>query len=281
MLKGAIAAAVTPLSAGGDALDEDAVDPLVSYLAAGGLDGVLALGTTGEGILLTAAERRRAAELFLAARPDGFAVAVHCGAQTTRETTELAAYAADLGADAVAVIAPPYYALDERALLEHFVAAALACEPLPFYVYEFAARSGYAVPVAVIAELRERVPNVAGLKVSDRPWDKFSPYLLDGLDVFVGPEALLPQGLAAGAAGAVSGLATAFPEVVARAVHERWTDASELRRLREGLERFPFQSAAKRVSSRRGVPIGDEVRAPLRRLTESERRELDEWLESS
>ena len=281
MLKGAIAAAVTPLSAGGDALDEDAVDPLVSYLAAGGLDGVLALGTTGEGILLTAAERRRAAELFLAARPDGFAVAVHCGAQTTRETTELAAYAADLGADAVAVIAPPYYALDERALLEHFVAAALACEPLPFYVYEFAARSGYAVPVAVIAELRERVPNVAGLKVSDRPWDKFSPYLLDGLDVFVGPEALLPQGLAAGAAGAVSGLATAFPEVVARAVHERWTDASELRRLREGLERFPFQSAAKRVLSRRGVPIGDEVRAPLRRLTEAERRELDEWLESS
>src|SRR6266513_3896782 len=103
MLKGALAAAVTPLAGGGELLDADAFDPLVSFLESGGLDGLLALGTTGEGILLSAAERRRAAELFVAARPDAFAVAVHCGAQTTRETAELAAHAADLGADAVAV----------------------------------------------------------------------------------------------------------------------------------------------------------------------------------
>ena len=281
MLRGALAAAVTPLTDGGQALDEDAFDPLVAYLAAGGLDGVLALGTTGEGILLAAAERRRAAELFLAARPDGFAVAVHCGAQTTRETAELAAHAADLGADAVAVIAPPYFSLDERALLAHFAAAAAACEPLPFYVYEFAARSGYAVPLAVLAELREQAPNLAGLKVSDRPWEWFAPYLLDGLDVFVGPEALIPQGLAAGAAGAVSGLATVFPALVAAAVRERTSDAGELERLRDGLERFPFHAAAKRALARRGLPIREDVRAPLRRLTEEECRELDEWLESS
>jgi dihydrodipicolinate synthase/N-acetylneuraminate lyase len=281
MLRGALAAAVTPLADGGHALDEDAVDPLVAFLAAGGLDGVLALGTTGEGILLSATERRRAAELFVTARPNGFAVAVHCGAQTTRETAELAAHAADLGADAVAVIAPPYFALDHRALLAHFAAAALACEPLPFYVYEFAARSGYAVPLEVLSELRERAPNLAGLKVSDRPWERFAPYLLDGLDVFVGPEALIPQGLASGAAGAVSGLASVFPEVVARAVRERSEDATELERLRDGLERFPFHAAAKRALRRRGLPVREDVRAPLRRLTETERQELDEWLESS
>jgi dihydrodipicolinate synthase/N-acetylneuraminate lyase len=281
MLRGAIAAAVTPLADGGNALDEDAVDPLVAFLAAGGLDGVLALGTTGEGILLRPDERRRAAELFVAARSDGFAVAVHCGAQTTRETAELAADAADLGADAVAVIAPPYFALDERALVEHFTEAAVACEPLPFYVYEFAARSGYAVPLGVLAELREHAPNLVGLKVSDKPWAQFAPYLLEGLDVFVGPEGLIPQGLAAGAAGAVSGLATVFPEVVSRAVHERGEDPAELTRLRDGLERFPFHAAAKRALRRRGLPIGEDVRAPLRRLTEAERRELDEWLESS
>src|SRR5436190_3404405 len=103
MLKGALAAAVTPLAGGGETLDEDAFDPLVAFLESSGLDGLLALGTTGEGILLSDAERRRAAELFVAARPDGFAVAVHCAAQTTRETEELAAHAADLGADAVAV----------------------------------------------------------------------------------------------------------------------------------------------------------------------------------
>jgi dihydrodipicolinate synthase/N-acetylneuraminate lyase len=44
----------------------------------------------------------------------------------------------------VAVIAPPYFRLDERELFAHFRTAAEACAPLPFYVYEFAARSGTA-----------------------------------------------------------------------------------------------------------------------------------------
>src|SRR5207302_11458853 len=171
VIAGVLAAAVTPLRAAGDALDEAAVAPYAEFLAAAGLDGLLALGTTGEGILLSTAERRRAAELFLAARPEDFTVAIHSGAQTTRETAELSAHAADLGADAVAVIGPPYYALDERALLEHFAAAAQACEPLPFYVYEFAARSGYAVPLGVLHRLRDQASNFAGLKVSDRPWE--------------------------------------------------------------------------------------------------------------
>ncbi len=278
MLRGALAAAVTPLAGGGEVLDEDAVDPLVAFLDSSGLDGVLALGTTGEGILLSPAERRRAAELFVAARPEDFTVAIHCGAQTTRATVELSAHAADLGADAVAVIGPPYYALDERALLEHFAAAAQACEPVPFYVYEFAARSGYAVPVVVLRQLRERVPNFVGLKVSDRPWERFEPYLVEGLDVFVGPESLIQRGLAGGAVGVVSGLATAFPAEVAAAVGG--VPGPDLEALRDGLEEFPFHSAAKHVLQRRGVPIREDVRAPLRELTEDEREALDRWVGS-
>ncbi|MDQ2983230.1 MAG: dihydrodipicolinate synthase family protein [Actinomycetota bacterium] len=278
MLKGALAAAVTPFRDRGDALDEDAFAPLVAFLVAGGLDGILALGTTGEGILLTGEERRRAAELFVAGRPDGFAVAVHCGAQTTRDTVALAEHAAGLGADAVAVIAPPYFSLDDEALLAHFAAAARACAPVPFYVYEFAARSGYAVPVGVIERLREAAPNLAGLKVSDKPWERFEPYLLKGLDVFVGPESLISRGLAGGAAGAVSGLATAFPAEVAAAV--RGVSGPDVESLRTALEQFPFHAAAKRVLARRGVPIQEDVRAPLRGLTSDEREALDLWLGS-
>src|SRR5881409_272385 len=161
MLRGALAATLTPLRDDGAALDEDAFGSYLDFLAAGGLDGILALGTTGEGILLSAAERRRAAELFL----DGpLPVIVHCGAQTTAETAALAEHASAAGAAGVAVIAPPYYALDDHALLAHFAAAARACEPLPFYVYEFKARSGYAVPVGVLERLRAEASNLAGLK---------------------------------------------------------------------------------------------------------------------
>ena len=108
-LRGAIAASVTPLKDGGRTLDTMAFEPLTSFLSSGGVDGVLACGTTGEGVLLNVGERRTVTELFLDTRPRGFMVAVHAGAQTTAETVALAAHAQEVGADAVAVIAPPYY----------------------------------------------------------------------------------------------------------------------------------------------------------------------------
>jgi dihydrodipicolinate synthase/N-acetylneuraminate lyase len=280
MLRGALAAALTPLRDGGEALDEDAIAPYVEFLAAGGVDGLLALGTTGEGFLLPLEQRLRAAHLFVGAASGRLLVAVHCGAQSTWDTVQLAAHAADIGADGVAVMAPPYFLLDEAELLAHFDAAARACAPTPFYVYEFAARSGYPVPVAVLQRLREAAPNFRGLKVSDKPWERFAPYLIEGLDVFVGPETLLPQGLEAGAIGAVSALASTFPELVAAAVRDGGGGA-DLGAVRAALERFPFQAAAKVVVARRGVPVGPDVRRPLRLLTDEERRELERWLESS
>ena len=193
MLRGTLAAAITPLRDDGESLDEDAFAPYLDFLAEGGLDGILALGTTGEGILLSREERQRAAALFIEASEGRLQVAVHCGAQTTADTVSLAAAAAEQGADAIAVIGPPYYALDEQSLVRHFAAAAEACRPVPFYLYEFRARCGYSIPLGAIERLRELAPNLAGLKVSNQPFAEVEPYLLEGLDVFVGAESLLLQ----------------------------------------------------------------------------------------
>jgi dihydrodipicolinate synthase/N-acetylneuraminate lyase len=277
VLRGAIAAALTPLRDGGSRVDEAAFGPYCDFLR--GLDGVLALGTTGEGILLSIEERKRVTELFLAG---GLKVIAHCGAQSTAGTVDLAEHAAAAGVDGIAVIAPPYFPLDDRALLAHLLSAARACAPTPFYVYEFARASGYAVPLEVLARLRELAPNLAGLKVSDAPWEAFAPYLLEGLDVFVGPEALIAQGMRASAVGAVSALGSAFPERVAAAVRDPdGEDAAALGELRAAVERFPRHAALKRIVARRGVPILEDVRAPLRGLTDDEQTELDRWLESS
>jgi dihydrodipicolinate synthase/N-acetylneuraminate lyase len=273
MLHGAIAAAVTPLRDGGAAIDEDAFAVFVRFLADGGVDGVLACGTTGEGILLSVDERKHVAERFVAERPDGFLVAIHAGAQTTDHTVALSTHAKEIGADAVAVIAPPYFPLDDDALFEHLRAAADACAPLPFYPYEFEARSGYPISVSVIERLRETTTNLAGLKVSDRPFENVRPYLIDGLDLFVGSEPLVLEGLAEGAAGAVSGLATAFPEIVSALVHERNDEAGDrVATLRQLLAPpMPFVAAMKEILRARGVPVGPDVRAPLRPLTLAER----------
>jgi dihydrodipicolinate synthase/N-acetylneuraminate lyase len=271
-LHGAIAAAVTPLRNGGRSLDADSFGPLVRLLAAGGIDGVLACGTTGEGVLLSADERRRVTEAILTVRPDGFQVAVQAGAQTTRDTVALAAHAREVGADAVAVIAPPYFPLGPREVFDHLRSAAGACDPVPFYVYEFAARSGYAVPVEVVEQLRRDRPNVVGMKVSDRPFDAIEPYLLDGLDVFIGSEPLVRAGMERGAIGAVSGLANAWPEVVASLVHDHSPEAHlRVTELRQRLEGIPFHAALKQVLVDRGVLLHGDVRPPLRGLTLEER----------
>jgi dihydrodipicolinate synthase/N-acetylneuraminate lyase len=272
---GTLAAAVTPITGTKGSIDADGIGDLVEFYVRSELDGILALGTTGEGILFSLDERRSAADEFVTAAHHRLAVVVHCGAQTTHDTVMLAEHAASHGAAGVAVIPPPYFALNAEAIWRHFDAAADACAPLPFFIYEFAARSGYAVPVDVVRRLQETARNLAGLKVSDSPFNAVAPYLIAGLDVFIGAEGLICQGLESGAAGAVSGLAAAFPELTIDAVRLRTPEASErAARVRAAIEPFPFQSALKFILQRRGVAIEDAVRSPLLTLDHAQRQAL-------
>jgi dihydrodipicolinate synthase/N-acetylneuraminate lyase len=278
-ISGTLAAVVTPLLDNGEAIDEAAFAPLYTLYSESGLDGVLVLGTTGEGIMLEQHERRAVAKLAVASAGE-LRVIVHCGAQTTRETTALAEHAAQEGADGVAVIGPPYYAFDEEELVEHFASAAAACAPLPFYLYEYSDRTGYAVPIEVIQRLRERADNLVGIKVSDWPFERVAPYLTAGLDVFIGQEPAIAEGLQNGAVGAVSGVAGAFPEAVVALVHDPSAERSTaVGRLRGALSRHGFQASVKAALGWRGVPVRGDVRAPLRALSAEELDELGTALE--
>jgi len=273
-----IVAAATPLTQDGAQLDETTIWPMVAFLAERGADGVFACGTTGEGILLSLAERERAAVLFRAAVRGR--LIMHCGAQNTADTVALAAHAAEIGADGVAVIPPPYFALDAEALSAHFAAAAAACAPLPFFIYAFAARSGYPVPVEVVQRVRDAAPNLAGLKVSESPFAKVEPYLDLGLPVLVGSEPLIPAAMRRGAVGSVSGLAAAFPEVVRAALDQPDAAAeARLKGLRAAMEAQPFIASVKHVLGARGVPVQPAMRAPMRALTGDEASRLDRALE--
>lgn len=271
-----IVAAATPLTDGGARLDLDAVPGYVAFLESHGADGAFVCGTTGEGVLLTLDERRAAAVAWRAALSGR--LIVHAGAQTTADSVALAAHAGDAGADAVALIAPPYFALDADALTAHFVATARACAPLPFFCYAFAARSGYPLPVEVIRRIGEEVDNLAGLKVSESPFEKVAPYLELGLPVLIGSEPMIPPSIAAGALGTVSGMAAAFPDVVRAALDDPEPAAEvRLRHLRSVLESSgQFIAAGKWALGLRGVGVGPDVRAPLRRLRRDESDVLEE-----
>jgi len=264
-----IVAAVTPLTDDGEQVDEAAIGPYTRFLVDHGADGVFACGTTGEGVLLSVDERRRVAADYRAALRDaspGARLLVHAGAQTTSATAELAAHATEIGADGVAVIPPPYFPLGPEALTDHLVAAAEACAPLPFFIYAFAARSGYPVPIEVVRRVQDRTPNLAGLKVSESPFERLEPYLDLGLPVLVGYEPLIPAAMARGAVGSVSGLAAAYPDAVRAALDRPDAEAeTRLGQLRSELEgESGLIANAKRVIGEQGLPVGRGVRRPLR-----------------
>ncbi|MDQ3688546.1 MAG: dihydrodipicolinate synthase family protein [Chloroflexota bacterium] len=265
-----VVAAVTPLTDDGAALDLEAVAPYVAFLESHGADGVFACGTTGEGVLLSLDERQRVVAAYRSAVSG--ALIVHAGAQNTRDTVALAAHAREIGADAVAVIAPPYFALDADSLTTHFVAAARAAAPLPFYCYAFTAKSGYPLPVEVIRRIGDAVDNLAGLKVSESPFERVEPYLDLSLPVLIGSEPLIADGIARGALGTVSGMSAAFPDVVRAALDAADDEATaRLRTLRDAMEQSgQFVAAAKHVLGVRGISVGLGMRAPLRGLSPSE-----------
>jgi len=260
-----IVAAVTPLTEGGTALDLDAIRPYTEFLLANGADGVFACGTTGEGILLTLDERRAVALTYGDALAGRGRLLIHAGAQTTADTVTLATHAREIGADGVAVIPPPYFRLDDASLTAHFLAAAAACAPLPFFIYAFTPRSGYPVPLSVVEAVRAGAPNLVGLKVSESPMSAVEPFLALGLPVLVGSEPLIPAAMAAGAVGSVSGLAAAHPDAIRAALdHPDAAAETRLTALRAELEGGGrFIASVKASLEDRGIGVSRAVRPPL------------------
>jgi dihydrodipicolinate synthase/N-acetylneuraminate lyase len=272
MTKKLYPAMLTPLTEGGAAVDESVFGPMIDFLLAGGASGVFVCGTTGEGINLTFSERGvvlRAAKRALAGRGE---VIVHCGAQTTRDTEALAADAAEGGAHGVAVIPPPYFMLQDDELTTHLVAAARASGGLPFYIYCFAARSGYPVPIDVVRRVREAAPNLAGLKVSEPRLEDLRAYQAVGLPVFVGNEPLIADACESGEiAGSVSALASVYPEAVRGLLDDPTPErAATVRSLRAAISHQQVPATAKALLARRGIPIHPATRPPIRPVTPEE-----------
>jgi 4-hydroxy-tetrahydrodipicolinate synthase len=259
-----LAAVVTPMRDGGRTLDEDAIEPLVQFVEDGGCDGLFIAGTAGEGILLAHQERKLVAERFC--RASRGRRIVHVGSQTTEATVDLARHAMEIGADGVAVIPPPYYPLADEAVVEHLVAAGEACAPLPFFIYAFAACSGYPLSRGVVEAVGERLSNLQGMKVSEPTFERAVPFLDLGLEVLIGAEQVFPQALAAGAAGVASALAGVRPREVRAIVDDPGPEAArEFADLRDTIASGgALIPGLKAELVRGGMPIRPDVRRPLR-----------------
>ena len=276
-LRGVFVPLVTPFDAAGE-VDPSALRRLVDYLIGAGIHGLFVGGTTGEFPLLSTAERRRVAEIVSERAAGRVPVVIHAGAPSTRDTIELARHARDIGAPAVAVVAPYYFPLADDALVAHYVRLSESVPGLPVLLYNIPQRTANALVPRLAARIVGRCPNVVGIKDSSGNLSQTIEYLSlrPDFQVAQGADGLIVAGLAAGIPATVSGNANVFPELVV-AVFEAWwrgdlagarVAQARLTSVRHALGDGLDLSLFKRVLAHRGVPVGD-VRAPLPAATEA------------
>lgn len=222
-IKGVISAMLTPFTSDVGPVDYEWIPGYMRFLESGGLHGVLALGTTGEGPSMSIAERERVLDILLMHR-GGLAVIAGTGSAALTDTITLSNYALDRGADAVLVM-PPFYIKgpSEAGILSYYRALCDSLAPdAKLMLYNIPQVTGVRITTGIIEGLLEsHGAQLFGLKDSSGDWDN-SKLLIDRypqLKVYTGSDKLISKALAGGAAGAITALSSAFPKL-ARAVYD-------------------------------------------------------------
>ena len=154
---------VTPLTAD-ERVDRAAMARVVRYCLAGGVHGVLVLGTTGEFPAMTEAMRRDAIDAALEEVHGRVPVLIGCGEPGTRRTIEQVKAAARTGADGVLVAIPYYFPIDQASVIRHYEMVAEASE-LPVVLYNFPQMTKITMLPDTVAKLAAH-PNIIGVKDS-------------------------------------------------------------------------------------------------------------------
>jgi len=284
LFHGPFAALVTPFTDDGAAVSEARLRAYCDFLIDSGISGLFAFGTTGEWTLLTEAERIAGARVLAQQARRRVPVIVHAGAHATGQAVRLAMGAREAGADAVSLISPPFFPLDDAALFDHFTTVARAVAGFPVFLYNIPEFAGNDISPELLLRVARKTDNVIGLKYSGDSLTRFREYrhaMGEGFSLFNGNDSLALPALHEGADGLVSGNASARPELLAALYalfrEGRYREAADKQRELDDFinARDPSceLSSFKALLGHRGVPVGD-VRPPLKRLSADGRAAL-------
>src|SRR5260370_4087759 len=217
-LSGVLPALISPLHKDGSA-DEAGIKRLVEHVIAGGVSGLLPLGSTGEGASL--GERIRSQIRRCVIEASAGRVPVICGvAQPNVEAarSEVAA-ASRLGADA-ALVAPPFYSPTDQATVLAFYRRLAAESKIPLLLYNIPQCTKVITEPATVAALA-REGTIAGIKDSSRDFEYFENVCVATRDlprfrIFTGSDSMLLASLVMGGSGTICGAANIAPAWVVR-----------------------------------------------------------------
>lgn len=224
-------------------VDEGRQREIVRYLS-NHVQGFYPCGTYGSGPLMSAAERKRVAEIVIQEKGKAFVI-VHVGAACTADAVDLAKHAEAAGADAVGAIPPYYYAYSQEQLLGYY-RAILKAVKIPVFVYNNPELSRNPVDPDTLRTLADE--GLAGVK--DSAFDVVSFYNFlnavkkPGFKFIVGTEAIAAAALDAGAVAVIAGLANALPEYM-QEFYSTWKKGDPAATAKKQLEVIQVRNALK------------------------------------
>jgi 4-hydroxy-2-oxoglutarate aldolase len=287
ILSGVFAALTTPYARDGSVSLADLKHNAHRYNQTD-LAGYVALGSTGESVLLTRAEMDGILITVKEAAAKGKTLLAGAGAESTTETIERTKRAAELGYDAALVKTPFYYksAYKPEVLIAHYRRVADE-SPIPVLLYSIPQFTGVALGAAEVAALAEH-PNIIGIKDSSGNVQGVAEIVAatpPAFQVLVGSAATVYPSLAIGARGAILALACALPEkcvalfeLVRQGHHEKARELqSILLRASKLIVSEMGIAGVKYVMDQRGYR-GGIPRLPLQPLSDERKRRLSDLL---
>jgi 4-hydroxy-tetrahydrodipicolinate synthase len=180
-------------------------------------NNIMCAGTNGDFTALTSEEKVRLTEEVVDEVNGQVRVIVNAGMPATFETVKLAREFDRIGADGIAVITPFFIACTQDGLVRHFSTVADAVKT-PVYLYDIPARTQNHIEPET-ARILAGHGNIAGIKDSGGAKETLEAYLsvageVEGFEVYSGPDHLVLWALQNGAAGCISGLGNAMPQVL-------------------------------------------------------------------
>jgi 4-hydroxy-tetrahydrodipicolinate synthase len=288
MFRGTFTALVTPFREG--TVDFVALQNLIEAQIAAGIDGVVAVGTTGESPTLTHDEREEVIRFTIQKVNKRCLVLAGTGSYSTREAIEATRAAERLGADAALVVAPYYNKPSQEGLFRHFEAIAKSTD-LRLVLYNIPGRCGVDIGAETVGRLADACPNIVSIKEASGSVDRVSELrarLPETFTILSGDDGLTLPFMSVGAVGVVSVASNLLPAEICELVQSFMSgDCKRAERLHRKLywlfkDLFiePNPVPVKTALGWHGL-ISAEVRLPLCEMTtanqERLRKTLDEF----
>lgn len=280
--EGTLTALVTPFN-DDLSIDWDAFDRLVEGQIAGGVQGIVPCGTTGESPTLDREEQLELVTRSVKLARGKTTVLAGTGTNSTKSTIALSQAAARAGADALMVVVPYYNKPTQEGLRQHYVEVAAAVE-LPLVVYNIPGRTGIDLSVETLARICEKAPNVVAVKEATGNVLRAQEVvrtLGSRLAVLSGDDALTLPMIAVGACGVISVTSNVYPAEVAHATRLALDGKiSEARRehlalcgIHEAMFLEANPAPVKAALAHKGR-MRDLVRGPLARVSDAARAKI-------